>query len=123
MFSVINFIVNNQETYLISATVRSREEVINSIFLTKQLLGVHVFRIAYCDGINMKQFTAIEAGKSDEIKGSYKAALRKYVNTHSSTAIFLMLKNVYYLFISCTYSNFLYFKTLNERVFIHTVFS
>lgn len=73
MFYVINFIVNNQEIFLISTTVHSSEKVVNSIFFKKkknQLPGVHVFKIAYCDVINMKQFTAIEAGESDEIKGS-----------------------------------------------------
>ena len=72
MFYVINFTVNNQEIFLISTTVHSSEKVVNSIFFKKknQLPGVHVFKIAYCDVINMKQFTAIEAGESDEIKGS-----------------------------------------------------
>jgi len=71
------------------------------------LPGVHVFKVAYCDGINMKQFTASEAGKSDEIKGSYKTALRIYINALSLMSVLLMFKSVYYLFISCTYSNFL----------------
>jgi len=83
VFSIINFIVNNQEIFLISANVHSSEEAVNSIFLKNQLPDVHIFKIAYSDGINVKQFTAIEAGKSDEIKGSYKAALRKYLNKHS----------------------------------------
>ena len=32
MFSMINFTVNSQETFLIGTTVHSSEEVINSIF-------------------------------------------------------------------------------------------
>jgi len=66
------------------------------------LPGFHVFKIGYCDGVNIKQFTAVGAGKADEIKGSYKAAFRKYLNTHFLISIFLMFKHVYNLFISCT---------------------
>jgi hypothetical protein len=88
---VINCIVNNQETFIIIATIHSSEEVINRIFLN-QLPGVQVLKIAYCDGINIKQFTAIEPGKSDEIQGSYRAALRKYLNTHCLFSVFFMFK-------------------------------
>lgn len=43
VFSVISFLVNSQETFLISATIHSSEEVINSIFLKKNSCQAFMF--------------------------------------------------------------------------------